>query len=43
MNLKIHKIKKNKLTKKNTKNIYLFLTNNIKNSVFSIFGHDYFL
>ena len=43
MDLKIYKLKKNQLTKKDTKNIYFFLVNNIKNSVFSIFGHDYFL
>ena len=43
MNLKIFKLKKSHLTKKGTKNIYFFLINNIKNSVFSVFGHDYFL
>ena len=43
MNLKIFKVKKNQLTKKGTKKIYFFLINNIKNSVFSVFGHDYFL
>ena len=43
MNLKIFKLKKSQLTKKGTKNIYIFLTNNIKNSVFSFFFHYYFL
>ena len=43
MDLKIFKLKKNQLTKKGTKKIYFFLINNIKNSVFSVFGHDYFL
>ena len=43
MDLKIFKLKKSQLTKKDTKKIYIFLTNNIKNSVFSVFGHDYFL
>ena len=43
MDLKIYKLKKSQLTKKGTKNVYFFLVNNIKNSVFSIFGHDYFL
>ena len=43
VDLKIYKLKKNQLTKKGTKNLYFFLVNNIKNSVFSIFGHDYFL
>jgi len=43
MDLKIFKLKKSQLTKKDTKKIYFFLINNIKNSVFSVFGHDYFL
>ncbi len=43
MNLKIFKLKKSQLTKKGTKKIYFFLISNIKNSVFSVFGHDYFL
>ena len=43
MDLKIFKLKKSQLTKKSTKSIYFFLINNIKNSVFSLFGHDYFL
>ena len=43
MDLKIFKLKKNQLTKKGTKKIYFFLIDNIKNSVFSVFGHDYFL
>ncbi len=43
MDLKIFKLKKSQLTKKDTKKIYNFLTNNIKNSVFSVFGHDFFL
>ena len=43
MDLKIFKLKKSQLTKKGTKKIYFFLIKNIKNSVFSIFGHNYFL
>ena len=43
MDLKILRLKKSQLTKKGTKNLYSFLIKNIKNSVFSVFGHDYFL
>ena len=42
MNLKLYKLGK-KLTKKKINNIYLFLNENIKGSVFTIFGLNYFL
>ena len=42
MNLKLYKLGK-KLTKNKINNIYLFLNENIKGSVFTIFGLNYFL
>lgn len=43
MTLKIFKLKKNEINKKISREIYNFLIMNIKNSVFRIFGYNYFL
>jgi hypothetical protein len=43
MNLKILRLKKSQITIKKTEKIFYFVTKNIKNSIFSVFGHVYFL
>jgi len=43
MTFKIYRLKKNQITKAKSKKIFNFLTNNIKNTIFEIFGHEYFL
>ena len=43
MTFKVYKLKKNQITIKESKKIFKFLSNNIKNSIFAVLGHEYFL
>lgn len=43
MTFKIYRLKKNKITLKKSKIIFNFLSTNIKNSIFTVLGHKYFL
>ena len=43
MTLKVYKLKKNQVTIKESKKVFNFLSNNIKNSIFVVLGHEYFL
>ena len=43
MTLKVYQLKRNQVTIKESKKVFNFLSNNIKNSIFAVFGHEYFL
>ena len=43
MTLKVYQLKKNQVTIKESKKVFNFLSNNIKNSIFVVLGHEYFL
>ena len=43
MTFKVYKLRKNQVTIKQSKKIFNFLSNNIKNSIFAVLGHEYFL